>query len=151
MLDALMVAVVGGIVGGLISPFAVLWLQHKWIWKSQRKIELRNSIFDDAVRALSQYAADALDPKIQAEKASYQGSERKVEVRPETLTLMEKAQGMVQAFFSREAFEVLDKALRTSISIETVPNSDFEKARTEAIRKLANELGLGLQRNSGLQ
>lgn len=135
-------ALVGGIVGGLISPFIVSWLQHKWIWKSQKRIELRNAIFDDAVRALSQYATDATDPKIQSEKAAYGGVERKVEGRPETFALMERTRGLVRAFFSEEASKIFDKALGTPISIETVPNVGFEKARNEAILKLAQELGL---------
>ena len=53
---------------------------------------------------------------------------------------MERSRGMVKAFFSEEAYKVFDEALRTPISIENIPNLNFENARVKAIIKLAKEL-----------
>jgi hypothetical protein len=135
-------AIIAGLIAGIVSPLLLSWLQHKVIWRSQKKMEIKYSIFDEALRALSQYCVDALDPEIQASKKQYVGRERPVEARAETFALLAKSEGMVQAFFSRDAYEAFLRATRAPISIETVPNLPFEKARVEAIIKLASELGI---------
>lgn len=55
---------------------------------------------------------------------------------------MEKSRGLVKAFFSGETYASYAKALGTKISIENVPNVDFEEARTDAIIRLSQELGI---------
>ena len=131
-----------GLLSGIISPLFLSWLQHKWIWKSQKKLEIKYEIFEDAVKALSLYATDALDPKLQSQKASYKGVARLIELRPETSELMEKSRGLVSAFFSKEAYSLYDSALKAGVSIETIPCVDFEQKRTKAIVKLSEELGI---------
>ena len=131
-----------GILSGIISPLFLSLLQHKWIWKSQKKLEVKYSIFNDAVRALSLYSADALDPKLQSEKASYKGFSRQVEMRPETAELIQRASGMIAAFFSKEAYSSFEKAIREKISIENVPNMEFEEALSTAIICLSKKLGI---------
>ena len=133
-------AIITGTLVGIISPLIVSFFQHQCIWRNQKKMEIKYSIFKDAISALSQYAVDATDPALQSNKQTYNNITRAVEARSETFTLMEKSRGMVKAFFSKETFEVFDKALNTPISIENVPNSTFEQARVEAIIKLATEL-----------
>ena len=135
-------AILGGLIGGIISPFIVSFLQHKYIWKNQKKIEIKYSIFIDAVKALSQYAVDATDPKLQSEKKDYKGMRRVVEARPETFALMEKSKGMVKAFFSEDVYNSFYKALSAKVSIENIPNADFEAVRASAIIKLAEELDI---------
>ena len=49
---------------------------------------------------------------------------------------------MVRAFFPKETFEKVDKAMRTEVSIKNVPNIDFEENRTSAISALAEDLGV---------
>lgn len=137
--------IIAGIIGGVISPFIVSFLQHKCIWRSQKKIEFKYSVFQDAVLALSQFAVDATDPAVQSDKKTYKNFARVVEARPETFSLMERSRGMVKAFFSEEAFQAFDEALKVPISIENVPNLDFERARVEAIARLAKELGIKWQ------
>ena len=100
------------------------------------------SIFENAVCALSLYATDALDPKLQSEKTSYKGMRRQLEMRPETVELIEKSRSMVKAFFSEEAFILFDAALKAKISIEEIPCLDFEDSRTAAIVRLSQELGI---------
>jgi hypothetical protein len=131
-----------GLIAGVISPLLLSWLQHRVIWRTQKKADVKYAIFSDAVRALSQYSVDALDPALQVEKKSYHGQTRYIETRPETLALMEQSRSMVQAFFSERAYEAFNSALCTPISIETVPNFEFEGARVKAIVALATDLGI---------
>jgi hypothetical protein len=135
-------AIIAGIISGLISPLVLSWLQHRLIWKSQKRYEIKLKTFTDAVSALSSLETDSLDPQLQANKQVYKGIQRMVELRPETIELLERARGMVKAFFSAEAYQKLDQALKTKISIENVPNIEFEENRTAAIVSLANELGI---------
>ena len=103
-------------------------------------MEIKYSIFNDAVRAMSLYALDALDPGLQSEKKAYKGLKRQTECRPETWELMGRSQDMVRAFFSQASYTAFDKALRTKVSIEDVPNVEFEEARAVAIDKMSEEL-----------
>lgn len=135
-------ALIAGLISGIMSPLILLLIQHKLIWKRQKSLEIKYSIFIDALTALSQLATDALDPKLQSEKSSYKGFSRAVEFRPETSEVMEKSRGLVRAFFSEAASAAFDKALRSKISIDEVPCIEFEKARTDAIVLLAKELGI---------
>jgi hypothetical protein len=41
-------AIVAGIISGVISPFVVSWIQHKVIWRSQKQLEMKHSIFLDS-------------------------------------------------------------------------------------------------------
>ena len=136
-------AIVAGIISGVISPFVVSWIQHKVIWRTQKQLEMKHTIFLDAVRALSQWSRDALDPALQAQnKASGANLRRVVEMRPETAELLERSKGLVQAFFAAEVYAAYDAALRAHVALENIPNEDFEVKRTAAIVAMANELGI---------
>ena len=135
-------AIVAGLISGIISPFIVSRLQHKVIWQRQKNLELKHKIFEEAVRALSMWASDAMDPKLQSEKSSFKGTSRITEMRPETVELMEKSKGMVQAFYSSESYSAYEHALKGHISIDNVPNTEFEERRTNAIITMAKELGI---------
>lgn len=125
-----------------MSPLILAWLRHKIIWKSQKREEIKMNAFIDTLTALSSLETDALDVELQSNKKAYNGLSRIVEFRPETIIIKERARGMVRAFFSQETFEKVDKAMRTQVSIENVPNIDFEENRTLAISALAEELGV---------
>lgn len=125
-----------------MSPLILAWLRHKIIWKAQKRDEIKMNAFIDTLTALSSLETDALDTELQSNKKSYKGLTRMVEFRPETIIVKERARGMVRAFFSKETFEKVDKAMRKEVSIENVPNIDFEEARTLAISALAAELGI---------
>ena len=135
-------AIVAGIISGILSPLVLSWLQHKVIWRTQKQLEMKHAIFLDAVRALSLWSRDAMDPALQSNKASHQGITRLTEMRPETVELLEKSKGMVQAFFSAEVHAAYDLALRAHIALNNIPNEDFEQKRTAAIIAMAKELGI---------
>ncbi len=136
-------AIVAGIISGVISPFVVSWIQHKVTWRTQKQLEMKHTIFLDAVRALSQWSRDALDPALQAQnKASGANLRLVVEMRPETAELLERSKGLVQAFFAPEVYAAYDAALRAHVALENIPNEDFEVKRTAAIVAMANELGI---------
>jgi len=138
----LMDAIIAGILSGVLSPLVLSWLQHRVIWKRQKQLEIKFTIFQDAVRALSLWATDALDPGLQSKKAAYNGVTRVTEARSETWELIEKSRGLVQAFFSSETFSAYDEVLRANISLQNIPNEDFEQKRTKAILLMATELGI---------
>jgi len=119
-----------------------MWLQHYFVWRRQKLIELKTAIFQDATRALSQWAIDAMDPTLQAQKGSFKGLARAVEFRPETGELMERSRGMVQAFFSPATSAAYDAALREPISHDNIPNRSFDIKRVTAILAMAKELGI---------
>lgn len=135
-------AIVAGIISGLISPLILSWLKHRIIWKSQKRFEIKLKVFTDAVTALSYLESDALNFFLQKNKPIYKNMQKTTEFKSETIELKERARGMVKAFFSHKAYEKLDHAFRTKISIEGTPNIEFEKNRIEAIETLAKELGI---------
>ena len=67
---------------------------------------------------------------------------RMVELRPETEALIEKSRGMVKAFYTEETYNKFVKALKSKISIENIPNIEFEEMRISAIVGMAKELGI---------
>jgi hypothetical protein len=136
------VGIISGLLSGIISPLILSLLQHKVIWRTQRKHEIKYSIFNDAIRALSLYASDAFDPKLQCDKTTYKGTQRLIELRPETSELMEKSRSMVKAFFSQQAVIAFDAALKAEISIDNIPCIDFEEKRINAILRLSEDLGI---------
>ena len=133
-------ALIAGIISGILSPIILSWLQHKIIWRSQKLHEIKYSIFTDAIRALSQYETDALDCELQSAKKSFNDSAKAVELRSETSSLLEKSRGMVMAFFSKDTFQKYDKAVKEKLSIDNVPNMEFDKRRNDAIIAMAREL-----------
>ena len=135
-------AIIAGVISGLMSPLILAWLRHKIIWKAQKRDEIKMNAFIDTLTALNSLETDALDTELQSNKKPYKGLTRVVEFRPETIIVKERARGMVRAFFSKETYEKVDKAMRTEVSIENVPNIDFDENRTLAISALAAELGI---------
>jgi len=65
-----------------------------------------------------------------------------LELRPETIILMEKYRGMVRAFFSETTFKKMDKDMKEKVTIENAPNIEFHKCRTTAIIAMAEEIGI---------
>ena len=135
-------AIIAGMISGLMSPLILSWLKHKIIWKAQKRNEIKMAAFTDTLTALSSLETDALDMELQSNKKEYKGSMRVVELRPETIILMEKSRGMVRAFFSEATFKKVDKAFRKKVSLENVPNVEFDESRTTAIIAMAEELGI---------
>jgi len=141
VMKEILMVIGAGMLSGIISPFIVSWLQHKVIWKSQKKLEIKYSVFNNAVKALSQFATDALDPVMQKSIPDQQ-IQRITKTRKETDEMCQETRDMVKAFFSKEAHSLLDNALRTEISIQNAPNEEFERNRVKAIIAMSEELGI---------
>lgn len=135
-------AVVAGLVAGILSPLALSWFQHQLIWKRQKQLDLKLSVFRDAERALGLWSRDALDPDLQSSKAADRDTQPVTQYRPETAELLERSKGMVRAFFSNKTWQAYDAVLRSHIALNKIPNTDFETKRTDAIISMARELGL---------
>jgi hypothetical protein len=131
-----------GILAGIISPLVLAFLQQYVIWKPQKRIEIKQAAFDEAVLALAMYEADALDINLQANKPVAGGLTLKTNFRPETTNQIQKALAMVEAFFSPKAFSAFSAALSSGLSIEGIPNEKHSKQRTQALRRMADELEL---------
>ncbi len=137
-------AIIGGLIGGIISPLILAVLKHFVVWRSEKRLELKGRIFDEAVSALAKRAVDALDLQLQSSKQSAGDLVRETEYRSETLELIERSRSQVRAFFQSEAADQFDKAANCKLSLDNIPNTEFEAARTEAISLLASELGVQL-------
>lgn len=135
-------AIIAGFVSGLISPLILSWLQHNIIWRNQKRLEIKYGIFSDAIRAMSLYETDALDFELQSNKKSYKDSIKAIELRPETSELIEKSRGLVMAFFSKESFGAYVQVFKAKVSIENVPNIEFDEKRNASIVAMAKELGI---------
>jgi len=83
-----------------------------------------------------------MDPTLQAQNAKQEGVKRVIAFRPETVELLERSKGMIEAFFSPPAVEAFQAVMHSHIALNNIPNEDFEKKRTYAILALAKELGL---------
>jgi len=137
-----LLALLAGIISGLLSPLILSVLQHKIVWRRQKRFEVKFGVFTDAVKALSAYASDAMNPEIQENKKSHNGMVRMIALRPETDQMMDSSRCMVKAFYSEETYRAFDKALRTEVSFKKVPNEEYEENRISAIVKMASELGI---------
>jgi len=140
-MENILMAIGAGILSGIISPLILSWLQHKVIWRSQKKLEIKYSVFKNAVKALSQLATDALDPEMQKTRPDQQ-IQRIVKTRKETDEMCQEARDMVKSFFSIETYSLFDEAIRTEISIQNAPNQEFEDNRVKAIIAMSKELGI---------
>jgi|SoiMethySBSTD1v2_1073268.scaffolds.fasta_scaffold533807_1 hypothetical protein len=69
-----------GIVGGTIVAVA----QHYLVWHEQQQFQIKKSVFDDAVGALTMYEADAMNMELQASNVGVGdvGPKRNFESRP---------------------------------------------------------------------
>lgn len=138
----LLLALIAGIVSGLLSPLILSVLQHRIVWRRQKRFEVKFGIFADAIKALSAYESDALNPDIQKNKQSYKGMVRKIALRPETDQMIDSSRCMIKAFYSEEVYRAFDAALKTKVSFEEVPNIEYEENRITAVVSMASELGI---------
>jgi hypothetical protein len=116
------------LLAGIISPIVLAWLQHQFIWRTQRTAEARKLAFDEAITAISMFEADALNSAGGGTAA----------IRQETKDQMQKALALVEAFFSQNAFDAFQKYTLRDLS--KVPSENLNQLRTKAIKTLATEL-----------
>ena len=137
----LIVAIVSGIFGGIIGPF-VADILSKRRWEAQKKFELKYLSFECALNATSAWAADALDTKLQSEKVTHQGAVPVTNRRPETAQALEHSKGLIETWFSDEVNSKYLNVLRSHISLDNIPNTEFEEVRIAFILAAAGELNL---------
>jgi hypothetical protein len=53
---------------GLFSGAILSWIQFKYIWINQRKLEEKFKTLDEAAKAIALFEREALDPEIQNKK-----------------------------------------------------------------------------------
>ena len=144
---SVIVALIAGVFAAIITPLVTAHLQRR-NWQKQKNLELKYDVFRGAIGALALWLTDALDANFQGSKGTYKsaarndGLRRGVEMRPETSHALEQHRCLVEAFFSKDVAHKFDEASRAFISIESVPNSDFEKKRTAFVEAAAEEMGI---------
>jgi hypothetical protein len=135
------VALIAGLFAAIVAPLVTASLSRR-NWRSQKLFELKFEIFRGATAALASWLTDALDIGLQKSKAEWKNMSRSVEMRPETSQALEQYRGLVAAFFSANVSQKYDLATRANVSLDNIPNSDFEKKRLAFIEAASAELEL---------
>ena len=133
---------------GLCSGVILSWIQFKYIWIKQRKLELKFKTIDEAAKAIALFEREALDPEIQNKKRVYgtgdQGtSVRSIEVSAETDVLIRIALLKTKALYSESAYKHLDSAFRTKLDVND-PSGDnhheFIEQSAKAIEEMSEDI-----------
>ena len=136
--QAYVVGILSGMAGGIISPFIVSWLQDRFIWRKRKTIEIRQRVFDTTVKALTTFAAEALDSGLQAQHPECRGNY----ITPATKQALQEARALVQAFCSKEAYNALFDVMGERLTIADAPSIEWERKKTKAILIVAREIGI---------
>jgi hypothetical protein len=143
MLESILQPIVAGLVG-FVGGAGALWAQQRFAWRPQKRTELRNKVFDEAMHALAMYETDALDAALQDKWQEYSGKGLRphVVLRVETRVLLQRTRSQVQALFPPKTFEAFDAALRADVRLDNIPNADFADKSQKAFKLMALDLGL---------
>lgn len=137
---------------GLCSGAILSWIQFKYIWVNQRKLEEKFKTLDEAAKALALFEREALDPEIQNKKRGYgQGEQgacaRTIELPPETDVLIRTALIKTKALYSYRAYQYLDAALRTQLNVKD-PSGDrrheFKENSEKAIEEMSKDIKVNM-------
>jgi hypothetical protein len=115
-----------GVLGAVIGGAIVAWFNYQYIWKSQKKLELMRSVFDDAMQALALYEVDVQNKDLQ-------------DLRPETRIAQAKALALVPAFFP-EGSDAYRHVFDAGQKLRAMIDDSYYKKVDEAVRLMANEL-----------
>ncbi len=133
---------------GLCSGAVLSWLQFKYIWINQRRLEEKFKTLDEAAKALALFEREALDPQIQNKKRVYDNGDnetsfRKIELTAETDVLIRTALVKTKALYSANAYQSLDEALKTKLNVKE-PNDErhheFIKKSEKAIEEMSEDI-----------
>jgi len=133
-------ALIAGLFAAIVAPLVTAGLAKR-NWRAQKLSELKYDTFRGATAALAAWLTDALDVGLQTGKAEWKGMARQVEMRPETSQALEQYRGLVAAFFSADVSHKYDEVCRAKISLDNVPNMEFEEKRIAFIGAASAELG----------
>ena len=134
---------------GLCSGAVLSWLQFKYIWINQRRLEEKFKTLDEAAKALALFEREALDPEIQKKKRIYDHGVNKTNVRvpelsAETDVLIRTALVKTKALYSESAYQSLDDALKTKLDINDPMSADrhheFLNKSEKAIEEMSKDI-----------
>ena len=136
---------------GLCSGAILSWLQFKYIWINQRRLEEKFKTLDEAAKALALFEREALDPEIQNNKRIYdhgdnKTSARKIELSAETDVLMRTALVKTKALYSESAYQSLDEALKTRLDVKD-PSGDSHHEFIQKSEKAIEEMSKDIKTN----
>jgi hypothetical protein len=135
-------AIFSPLLSAIVAAFLVPYVQQRFIWEAQKRIEFRRAALDEALRALAMREADAYSLSLQSKATAVDGLRRVVEFRDETAEQMQRARYLVRAFFPSETASSFEKALDTPISIKTIPDTDYSERVVPAVKLMAVDIGL---------
>jgi len=130
-METFFTALGSAVLGGIISPIVLAFLQHYFIWRTQKTAETRKQVFEETINGIAMFEADMLN-----------AAGGTPATRPETTDQVQKALALVEAFYSRDAFDALTAYLKRDLSKGT--NANLNQLRATAIKKLAADLGLSI-------
>lgn len=139
---ALWSVVLPALISGVVSAALVPFVQQRFVWRTQKRIEFRRAAFDKALNALAMRETDAYSPSVQSKPAEAHGLRRVVEMRDETAEQMQRARYLVRAFFPAATAIGFERALDAPISMKTVPDTEYLDRVAQAVRLLAEDIGL---------
>jgi len=129
---------------GLCSGAILSWIQFKYIWVNQRRLEEKFKTLDEAAKALALFQREALDPEIQNKKRVYDhGEQRSIELSAETDVLMRTALVKTKALYSERAYKYLDSALKIQLDVKDpsgVRHDEFIKQSEKAIEEMSKDV-----------
>ncbi|MGD9671292.1 MAG: hypothetical protein AB7U75_19960 [Hyphomicrobiaceae bacterium] len=128
------------LLSGVVSGVVVAFFHHYFVWRKQRNVEARQSVFDAAVAALAMYEADTMNVKLQSDKPSAGSVTPETNLRDETKIAMSKALALVPVFFSKAASDAFKAAFSSRLGLKNIPNPDYYTAVERAKSLLANEI-----------
>jgi hypothetical protein len=130
------------LLSAIVAVLLVPYVQQRFIWGAQKRIEFRRAALDEALKALAMREADAYSPYVQSKPPADGGLRRVVEFRDETAEQMQRARYLVRAFFPPETASAFEKALNFQISIKTGADPEYREHVVSAIRLMSADLGL---------
>ena len=102
---------------------------------------MKYEVFRGATAALAARLVDSQDIALQKNKPTTEsGLAHPVEMRSQTSQAMEQHHGLVDALFTDDVYAKFDAAGRAEVTIESVPNTDFEEKRKAFIQAAVAEL-----------
>ena len=136
---------------GLCCGAILSWIQFKYIWVNQRRLEEKFKTLDEAAKALALFEREALDPEIQNKKRPYNHGEqgtsfRVIELSAETDVLMRTALVKTKALYSESAYQCLDAALRTQLDVKN-PSGDRHHEFINKSEKAIGEMSKDIKAN----
>jgi hypothetical protein len=136
---------------GLCSGAVLSWIQFKYIWINQRKLEEKFKTLHEAAKAIALFEREALDPEIQNKKRVYdhgdQGtSVRSIELSAETDVFIRTALVKTKALYSESAYKCLDAALRIKLDVND-PSGDSHHEFIKESEKAIEEMSKDIQAN----